>query len=393
MTVGLFQDDFYRTRPSRISDRLGQTSKAGRKSSLMLLTLVVVFSLAMGSFLTVLLFRFMEHEETPSALTAVPYTSSSERAVAAVSAVQPTVVSVITMMKENSSIAGVGMGSGVIFRKEGDLALIATNNHVVEAGNSYEIVLSDGERRKAVVVGKDKYTDLAVLSIDASGIKSYAEFGNSDKIKPGETAIAIGNPLGLSFSHTVTAGIISSSLQVIPVYLGKDGNVQWEMEVIQTDAPINQGNSGGALINLDGKVIGINSMKIADAGVEGLGFAIPSNTAVPVLDALARDHKIKRPMMGIHSEDVQAFSSGIEVLKLPKGVDTGVIVTEVGDPAKASGLKTSDVIVKLDNSTVNSTMELRKYLFKNKKIGDELSVTYYRDGDRSTLTLTLGEAE
>ncbi|MCL6457472.1 MAG: trypsin-like peptidase domain-containing protein, partial [Gorillibacterium sp.] len=368
-------------------------SIAGRKPLFVLLTLVVVLALVIGSSLTILFYRLTDQDLVPAAIAAAPNISSDERKVSAVNAVQPTVVSVITMLKEESKVSDMGMGSGVIFRKDGNRALIVTNNHVIEEGNSFEVVLAEGDRRKAVVVGKDSYTDLAVLSIDVAGIKKFAEFGDSDKLKPGETAIAIGNPLGLSFSHTVTAGIISSAQQTIPVNLGKDGDVQWEMEVIQTDAPINQGNSGGALINLDGQVIGINSMKIASAGVEGLGFAIPANIVVPILDTLVRDHKIKRPKMGIFSEDVQAFSSGLETLNLPKGVDTGVIVTDVADPAKTSGLKTSDVIVKLDNSKVNSTMELRKYLFNSKKIGDKLAVTYYRNGERLTLTLTLGELE
>lgn len=392
--MGLFQDDFYRTRPGRMSRRMGQGSGGRRSPLVLILTLVVIFSLTLCFIMGIMFYRLYMKTSSPEGVaSSSPYISSNEMAVSAVNAVQPTVVSVITMVKDDKTVTDTDLGSGVIFRKEGNRALIATNNHVVDAGNLFEVVLANGDRRSATLVGKDNYTDLAVLSIDADGIKNYAQFGDSDRIRPGEEAIAIGNPLGLSFSHTVTKGIISSTLQTIPVSLGKDGNVQWEMEVIQTDAPINQGNSGGALVSLDGKVIGINSMKISEEGVEGLGFAIPSNTAVPVLDTLARDHKITRPKMGIFSEDVQAFSSGLEVLKLPKGVTTGVVVTDLTDPAKSSGLKTRDVIIKLDNNKVNSTMELRKYLFNSKKVGDKLDVTFYRDGERGTVTLTLGELD
>ncbi|WP_058300581.1 S1C family serine protease [Gorillibacterium timonense] len=393
--MGLFQDDFYSTKPSRGTVRLRQGTGTGGK----FLAVVIAASLLTGSGLTLLVTRAFP-SSTPAAQPAIAVNapvdrsdSSTDPVVEAVSQVQAAVVSVITTDVKDDKIQGGGMGSGVIFRKMDGKALIVTNNHVIDTGNTYEIVLADGTRRDGTLVGKDEYTDLAVLSMKDDGIKTVAEFGDSDKLRPGETAIAIGNPLGLSFSHTITKGVISSPLQTIPVFLGKDGDLQWEMEVIQTDAPINQGNSGGALINLAGQVIGINSMKISDTGVEGLGFAIPVNSAKPVLEALISDHKVKRPKMGIFSEDLQAFSSGLDILKLPDGVKSGVIVTDVADPAKGAGLETRDVIVALDGKDVGSTMELRKYLFGKKKIGDKLEVTFYRGGKKEKVSLTLGELD
>jgi serine protease Do len=293
--------------------------------------------------------------------------------------------------KGTTATPGYGLGSGVIFQISGSKAHIVTNNHVVEGGTSYEIVLANKERRAAVLVGRDPFTDLAVLEIDANGVTAFAEFGDSDSLRAGQTAIAIGNPLGMDFAQTLTKGIISSPKRIVPITIGKDSGVAWEMNVIQTDAPINQGNSGGPLVSIDGKVIGINSMKIVESGVEGLGFAIPINEAKPILEALIRDHKVKRPYMGISPDDLQAYSGGLEVLKLPKDVTKGVIIIEASGPAKGSGLKTNDVIIELDGKPIESSFALRKYLFDHKKIGDSLSVTYYRADKKNQLILTLGE--
>lgn len=398
--MSLFRDDFYSTRTSRRGYRevrryTGRRSRPPRNR--LLLIILVAVSVLAGVVITLLAVRWsgssMAGSRPVAASVLAPYDDRGDRVVQAVEKAKPAVVSVVSTLKDGDKVKGVGLGSGVIFQKSGDKARIVTNNHVVENGTAFEIVLSDGTHKKATVVGKDVYTDLAVLETDASGIKNVAEFGDSDKLKPGETAIAIGNPLGLSFAQTTTVGVISSPLRTIPVALGQNGDVQWEMEVIQTDAAINQGNSGGALVSLEGKVIGINSMKIADTGVEGLGFAIPSNSAKPILDSLIKDRKVKRPKMGVTTEDLQSFTSGTEVLKLPDSVKTGVIVNDVSGPAKDAGLKTRDVIVELDGKTIDSTMGLRKFLFSNKKIGDKLNVTFYRSGKKTSVTLTLGELD
>jgi serine protease Do len=163
------------------------------------------------------------------------------------------------------------------------------------------------------------------------------------------------------------------------------------MNVIQTDAAINQGNSGGALVNLQGQVIGINSLKVADAGVEGMGFAIPINLAKPIIQALLTDHVVKRPFLGVTSQDLQSFR-GTDVLKLPSTVRRGVIVFDAVGPAKDAGLKSNDVIVALDDKPVSSTLELRRYLYANKKIGDKIKVTFYRAGTKDSVTVKLGDS-
>lgn len=160
--------------------------------------------------------------------------------------------------------------------------------------------------------------------------------------------------------------------------------------MIQTDAAINHGNSGGALVNLDGKVVGINTLKVADMGVEGLGFAIPINEAKSIIETLIKEHRIKRPYIGVVTQDLQAFK-GTEELKLPKDVKQGVLVIDVTGPAKSAGLKSSDVIVELDGKPVDSTLSLRKYMYSAKKVGEKLSITYYRSGKKHTVSVTLEE--
>jgi serine protease Do len=305
--------------------------------------------------------------------------------------VGPTVVSILSSHGEDAQWGrSFGLGSGVIFQKAGNKVRIVTNNHVIEGSTRLEVITATGERKTATLVGSDQISDLAVLEVDGSGIQQIADFGDSDQLKPGETAIAIGNPLGLGYAPTITKGIISWPKRSIPVSLGRGGEPDWEMDVIQTDAAINSGNSGGALVNLEGQVIGINTLKVADYGVEGLGFAIPINQVRTVIDSLIQYHKVKRPYMGVVTQDLRSFA-GTDVLKLPSEVKNGIIVLDVTGPAEAAGLKTNDVITELDGKPMESTIDLRKYIYGYKSIGDKLKVTYYRSGKRATAVLQLGE--
>lgn len=392
--MSLFQDDFYSTKVSRWGRRGGQgANRDGNR-----LFWIIVGSVVLGVALTLLLLALVGGvggfggEDSPRG-SSMAANGQEDRIVQVTAKVRPTVVSVISTFKngESDPSAGQGIGSGVIFGKTGGKAQIVTNNHVVEGASSYEVIMTDGERKKAEAVGMDRITDLAVLEIDASGVKDVAEFGDSDRLQPGEWAISIGNPLGLNVAQTVTLGIISSPKVTIPVFYGKDGETEWEMDVIQTDAAINRGNSGGALVSMDGKVIGINSRKVSDTGVEGLGFAIPINTAKPVIEALIRDHKMLRAFIGVTTQDLGGFSGALEVLKLPSDVKQGAVVLEATGPAKAAGLRTNDVIVELDDHEIDGTMALRKYLYNEKKIGDKLKIIYYRNGKKASVTLVLDE--
>jgi serine protease Do len=287
-----------------------------------------------------------------------------------------------------------GTGSGVVYKKEGKNAFVATNHHVIAGASQVEISLSDGTRVPAEILGSDQLTDLAVLRVDSAKIEKVAEFGNSDKVKPGEPVIAIGNPLGLQFSGSVTQGVISGTERAIPIDSDGDGQVDWNAEVMQTDAAINPGNSGGALINIDGKVIGINSMKIAESAVEGIGLSIPINLALPIIEDLEKYSEVRRPYMGIGMRSLNEVSSYHleQTLKLPKDVVTGIVVMSVDpvSPAAQAGLQELDVITELDGQEVKDIIELRKILYKQ-EVGDTVEFTYYRAGEKKTGKMKLGE--
>lgn len=293
----------------------------------------------------------------------------------------------------NSSETEAGSGSGVIYKKEDGKALVVTNYHVIEGANSLEITLADGTKLPATLRGSDVWTDLAVLEVDGKDIQTVAQFGDSDTLKIGEPVIAIGNPLGATFSGSVTKGIISGLERAVPVDINSDGIVDWQAEVLQTDAAINPGNSGGALINVAGQVIGINSMKIAESAVEGIGLAIPINYAIPVIDDLEKAGEVIRPYMGIGLQSVNEIPAYYqqEALKLPADITHGVAVMQVqaNSPAAQAGLKELDVIVEMDGEQINDTIDLRQHLYNKKKIGDTLAIKYYREGKLLETTMTL----
>lgn len=297
---------------------------------------------------------------------------------------------------EESDLVEAGTGSGVVYKIEGGKAFIVTNYHVIEEAKRLEITLEDGSKKEAEVVGGDIWTDLAVIKVDADGIETVAQFGDSDVLKQGEPVIAIGNPLGLDFYGSVTVGVISGTDRAVPVDLDGDGSEDWQSEVLQTDAAINGGNSGGALVNINGDLIGINSMKIADTQVEGLGFAIPVNTVIPIINQLESNGKVVRPAMGItlmDLTDVPAFYQA-QTLALPDDITTGVVVGEVveGSAAAEAGMKQYDVIVEMDGEVIESVIDLRQHLYTKTNVGDELKVKVYRAGKLTDLTLFLKES-
>ncbi|MGO4889051.1 S1C family serine protease [Anaerobacillus sp. MEB173] len=339
----------------------------------------------------------IEQPKTPDGLEQTVNLSVNSDVIEAVDRVSDAVVGVVNLRESNfwSQTNNEGTGSGVIYKKENGKAFVVTNHHVIENANEIEVSLSDGSRVPAKLLGSDILTDLAVLQIDGENIDTVAEFGNSDTLRVGEPAIAIGNPLGLQFSGSVTQGIISALERSIPVDLNRDGQVDWHAEVIQTDAAINPGNSGGALINIQGQVIGINSMKIAQSAVEGIGFSIPTAIAVPIIEDLELYGEVRRPQIGVGIRSLSEIPSyhWQETLKLPEEVKTGIFITSIApmSPADQAGLKEYDVIVAIDDQELSDSHDLRKYLYTHKKIGDEVKVTFYREGKKQTVTLALSE--
>lgn len=268
-----------------------------------------------------------------------------------------------------------GAGSGVILDKEG---YIVTNYHVIEGADQLIVTLASGKQVPGKVVGSDQRTDLAVIKVNESGLQAAA-FGDSDKVKVGEMAIAIGNPLGAQFASTVTVGVISA--------VNRSVNIdERRCQLLQTDAAINPGNSGGALVNSRGEVIGINSIKIVDVNVEGLNFAIPSDTVKPIVEAIIKQGKVVRPWVGILGGDV---TPGIaEQFNL--SVNTGVLVSELpeGSPAARAGIEAGDVIVRLGGTEVKEFADLRSILDK-RKIGDTVEIEIVRGKEKKTITMKL----
>ncbi|MCT1193554.1 serine protease [Lactococcus lactis] len=288
-------------------------------------------------------------------------------------------------------------GSGVIYKKSGGDAYVVTNYHVIAGNSSLDVLLSGGQKVKASVVGYDEYTDLAVLKISSEHVKDVATFADSSKLTIGEPAIAVGSPLGSQFANTATEGILSATSR--QVTLTQENGQTTNINAIQTDAAINPGNSGGALINIEGQVIGITQSKITttedgSTSVEGLGFAIPSNDVVNIINKLEADGKISRPALGIRMVDLSQLSTNdSSQLKLPSSVTGGVVVYSVqsGLPAASAGLKAGDVITKVGDTAVTSSTDLQSALYSH-NINDTVKVTYYRDGKSNTADVKLSKS-
>ena len=329
----------------------------------------------------------------------------------AVEQIDDAVVSIINLQRNDfSSWAGfygmestsedeylqAGSGSGAVYKIEDDQAYIFTNNHVVEGSDAIQVILQDGTRVDAEVEGTDVWTDLAVLSVDASNVETVVEFGDSENLTVGEPAIAIGSPLGTDFASSVTSGIISGIGRTVPVDTDGDGEYDWEMTAIQTDAAINPGNSGGPLINIAGQVVGINSMKISTETVEGMGFAIPSNDAVDIINQLEQNGEVVRPYLGITMIDLAYISDSqrADELNLPDDVTDGVVITRVGNDSAATnaGLEPADVIVGFNGEKITNSVHLRQLIY-SAEVGDSVEIEFYRNGEPRVVTMEMQAAD
>ncbi len=285
----------------------------------------------------------------------------------------------------------VSTGSGAIFDSKDNVVHIITNNHVVENASKIQVVFANGEELEATLIGSDVFTDLALLEVKVDFEVNAFKLGDSSLVKVGENALAIGSPLGLSFQGSVTMGIISGKDRVVPVDLDNNGTDDWDSIVLQTDAAINPGNSGGPLINLAGELIGITSMKIADSSVEGMGFAIPINEIIPIIQQLKDNGEVIRPVVGISAvslDELAVYQKSYYGIRLD--LNTGLYVMSVikDSPAELSGIKEGDVITAFDNTNITSFKEFRKLLY-TKNVGDVVSISYERDGKSTTVNVVL----
>ncbi len=267
-----------------------------------------------------------------------------------------------------------GTGSGIIYREDG---YVITNQHVIDGASEIEVVLNDGRVFNARVLGEDSRSDLAVLKIEADNLKA-AKFGDSDNVKVGEIAVAIGTPAGEEFSGSVTAGIISA--------LNRSINIgEKKFNLIQTDAAINPGNSGGALVNKNGEVIGINSIKLSSPDIEGMGFAIPVNSAVPIIEELITNGYIKRPWIGILLETMNEERA--QTYNVPKGVY--IVRVYHNSPAAQAQLQVNDIITEIDGVAIQTAEDLVK-IVENHEPDDVIELKIYRGEGYIKVSVKLG---
>ena len=382
-----------------ISKKIGQ---------LLLIILISFFSGVLGS-LTILQLNPKQETNTQNSTTITQTSVKNENSTTkAVDKVKDAVVSIITYSANSqNSLFGYGesdtdtnteqvssQGSGVIYKKDGEYAYIVTNTHVINGAKKVDIRLADGTKVPGEIVGTDTYSDIAVVKISSEKVSAVAEFGDSSKLTVGETAIAIGSPLGSEYANTVTQGIVSSLNRTVSLK-SEDGQAI-STKAIQTDTAINPGNSGGPLINIQGQVIGITSSKIATNGgtsVEGLGFAIPSNDAIKIIEQLENNGKVTRPALGIQMVNLSNLSTtDLQKLKLPDSITSGVAVRSVQSNMPANGhLEKYDVITKVDGNPITSATELQNALYSH-SVGDEMTITYYRNGKEETTTIKLDKS-
>ena len=334
-----------------------------------------------------------ERSGTSSPLAQTPVTQQAQTSAlpvldarAAVREVGPAVVTIVnTQSTEGTRFRGAltGSGSGVIIDSRG---YIVTNNHVVENQQSLEVIFSNGTKAPAQLVGTDPLTDLAVLKVDVA-VPDVAEFSDSNALEPGQPVVAIGSPLG-DFRNTVTVGVVSA----LHRSLNDSGSVALQ-DLVQTDAAINHGNSGGPLVDLNGRIVAINVAVVRSAGqgdiAEGLGFAIPSNTVKERTEQLISKGAISRPYMGISYETITPQTAALNNLSL----ENGLLITnvETGSPADKAGLAAGNIITKFDGTVITGDTSLANLLLAH-QVGDSVKLSIVRNGSTSEeeVTIVLG---
>jgi serine protease Do len=338
----------------------------------------------------------------PASPTSAPMSSVnvsvSDSITQLVKKVEPAVMGVVNYGQQSSpfsqqtQLQPTGVGTGVLFYKDGNYGYVVTNNHVVDGASKVEAVLMSGKHVNATVVATDPYTDLAVLKIAVSDVRTVTPvtFANSDSVQAGEPAVAIGTPMGLDFAESVTSGIISSPNRIMPVETVDGQQTLDYQSVIQTDAAINPGNSGGPLLNIQGEVIGINSSKIVAQGVSGMGFAIPANEVQNIANQLMKTGHAAHPALGVEGGSLSAVPSQYWP-NVP--VNYGFLVTKVdSSAAQSAGVKPNDVIVGVDGHSIKSDADLRTILFTDKP-GQTVKLDVYRNDQKLQLNVKLTEMQ
>lgn len=284
-------------------------------------------------------------------------------------------------------------GSGFIYKKDENNGYIMTNHHVIEDADKVVITFSNDDQVEGEVTGSDEYLDLAIVKVDASHVTQVAKIGNSEKVNLGDTIFTVGSPVGYEYRGTVTRGSLSGKNRMVEVSIASTND--FVMRVLQIDAAINPGNSGGPLVNISGEVIGINSLKLVEDEIEGMGFAIPIEYAMNYVDDLEKGKKLERPLIGISmlnaTDTYRLYQNGI---MLEEGIESGVVVVSVSKQsgAEKAGLKKGDVILEVNGSKVSNAAYLKYELYQC-NVGDTIEIRYMRSGKMETAKVTLTKIE
>ena len=369
---------------TEVQNQQGNDNKH-KKSNVLLILLLMILTSLMSCIITLfVIVKFPKiTERSVTTITKEDVTITEDGGIAAsVSKVYDSVVIV-----ENFKYGDLySTGTGFVYKKDDNRYFILTNYHVIKEASQVKIILTTGDEYEVKVLGGDQFADIAVLEYKSSKELGVIEIGDNTKTKVGDTVFAIGAPLDSSvYSWSVTRGVLSGKDREVAVKVASNTTSDWIMNVLQTDAAINSGNSGGPLCNVNGEVIGITNMKLVESGIEGMGFAIPIEDATFYADAIINGDDITRPKLGIAMYDVN--SRGVYKIE---GVASGVGVSMVNpdSPAEKAGLNDGDVIIAIDDVTINNVAELRVQLYKH-KFGDKVKIKYVRNGQAYTAEVDL----
>lgn len=368
-----------------------------KKENKIIIPILTFFAFILGAGWSYLVINQLNKNEVTTTSKVGNYTINENSIAAAVDKIYDATVVVSTYKNNNA----VSTGTGFVYKTEGSTAYIMTNNHVISGGDSAKVIFSDGTSADTKILGGETYSDIAILTVSSASIKQVATIGNTENIRLGDITFAVGAPLGDTYSGTVTKGILSGKDRLVAVSFSGNSS-DYYMKVLQTDAALNPGNSGGPLCNVNGEVIGVNSLKLTQEktsatssySVEGMGFAIPIEDALYYAETIEKGETVKRPYVGISMIDITdsyyLWQSGIS---LPKGVNSGVAILEVvaSSPAEKSGLKKGDIITKIGDEEISSVAELRYELYKHSP-GEKIKIIYNRGGKENETELTLEES-
>ena len=380
--------------PIEIKENIYNRKKDDKVNTSALIIIVIISSLLSGCLGAYFVISVLgaNNITTDNGITKSTAVLSETNSIAtAINKVYDTVV-VVEVYDDKDNM--VSTGTGFVYKKIDNKAYLMTNNHVISKGKKIKALFTDGSDLDAEIIGSDIYSDIAVLSIKDSSKITSATMGESNKAKVGDTLFTVGSPEGSNYAGTVTKGILSAKDRLVAVSLENTQTSDYYMQVLQTDAAINPGNSGGPICNINGEVIGITNMKLVDDKVEGMGFAIPIEEALKVVEILEKDGKITRPKLGISVSTLNNrfelyYQSGILV---PNDIESGLVVVSIekNTSAESAGLKKGDIITKLAGKKISDLADFRYELYKHNP-GDEIELTYLRDNKEKTVKIKLNK--